>query len=211
VKALVLAVCASVAWVVAFTVGVRHGALYPALGTLAFVVVVVGVAGMPEVRAMFAPPGGSWARAALHLAGGLAIGALTLVLTHVLFPLVVRFYAPTGVEVARLYDVAAVTPTALAAVCIVIVAEEVLWRGVVPRALERTIPGVHAAAAAALATVLYASAQLGVGSALLGVCALSLGGLWSAQAALTRSLWMPIASHAVWTLGVLGFWPIVAR
>jgi membrane protease YdiL (CAAX protease family) len=202
----VLASFASVLWIVAFGFGVRSGSLYPALSSLALVIVLLSVMGVSEVRQMLkAPP-----RAALQIALGLLIGGLTLAFTHALFPIVTKMYPPAAGEVVRLYSVAAVTPRALVAVVLVIIAEEVLWRGTLPRALERSMPGVPPVIAYALATVLYTAAQLGVGSGLLGLAALMLGALWSFQALATRSLWMSLVSHAVWTLGVLGFWPLVS-
>jgi uncharacterized protein len=193
---------ASVAWLLAFSLGARAGHLYGVLGTLAALLVVWTLARSAELRAALRPK-------ATHVVAGLALGVITLVLTHAAFPLVARLVPGVMDEVARLYGVAQITPAALAGVALIIVAEEVLWRGALPRALEAH---VSRHAAALLATASYTAAQLGAGSWLLGLAALGLGALWMLCARLSGALVMPLLCHAVWTLGVLGFWPLaVAR
>lgn len=193
--------CASIAWLAAFALGARANALYPTLGALAALVVVATLLSSAHVRQALVPR-------ARDVALGIALGALSLVATHVLFPVFARVWPPIGDEVAHLYAVAHVTPAVLVPVALIVLAEELLWRGALPRALARDL---SPATAALLSTASYTAAQLGAGSWLLALAALGLGALWMACALWTRSLVASVLAHAVWTLGVLGFWPLAAQ
>jgi membrane protease YdiL (CAAX protease family) len=218
----VWACVASVLWCAAQGIGLRMTTIYPSLGVVALAIVFFTLTRVDEVRAMLRVrrPG-----APVEIVVGLAVGVITLVLTHAGFVVLSVWHPSVVAEVERLYAVAAVTPISLGGVCLVIVAEELLWRGALPALIQRHMPPPAARTAArrrdvaaagiaigvapfVLATLLYTAAQLGIGSGWLALAALMLGGLWAAAAHFTRSLLMPIASHAVWTLGVLGFWPL---
>lgn len=189
---------ASVAWLLAFLAGARSGHLYGTLGLMAASLVVAALVFSDEARRALVPR-------ARDVALGLALGAASLVATHVAFPFVARLLPSLAAHVKSLYALAAVTPLVLVPVALIVVAEELVWREALPRAL-----GAHMGPAASLtlATLLYAAAQLGAGSAWLALAALGLGALWSACAWWTRALAAPIVCHATWTLGVLGFWPL---
>ena len=100
---------------------------------------------------------------------------------------------------------AAVSPATLLACVIVIVAEEVIWRGAMLQATRARF-GVGAVVVAA---VPYALAQLGAASLWLGVAAFGLGVVWGALAFWRGNLVAPLIAHLLWTPAVLGLWPLV--
>jgi len=144
---------------------------------------------------------------------GVIIGVVTLALTHVIAPPVLHAIPAWSVEFAALYggEVAG-TPLplalTLALTCVVIVGEEVVWRGLALSALRQRMPEGLAIGASA---VLYAACQLGFRRTLPAAAALVLGLVWGWLRVIAwrgGGLTAPIVAHAIWTLGVLWWWPL---
>jgi len=76
-----------------------------------------------------------------------------------------------------------------------ILAEEVLWRGVLQGGLASRMPK---AAAIGLATLAYTLAHVPSGSPWLLVACVGFGLAWGAMFAATRSLWAVVVSHVAW-------------
>ena len=200
------AIALSVGWAVTFVAAVEQDRLYPMLGTAAAVAVVASLALSSSVRASLRPT------VRVVVLGFLA-GVVLVVATHLGHALLVDHVPGLGDDVARLYGVAAVTPARMAVVILIAVAEELLWRGLLLDALQQRrwlrwpgagldVPAVVAAA------VVYGVAQAGPRSVWLVVAGVGLGVVWGLMGLRFRGLWMPIVAHLVWTLTVLGAWPL---
>lgn len=201
----------SALWLVAFAVAMRAGAPLVGLGVASGAAVAFGLRPgalrprlLPVVPASLVGPGAQLvrpgARIALGLAVGLGVGAVTLAGTYLLWPVLRGLYPPMVDDVRQLYASIPVTPVTLPVVVLVVVAEELLWRGCLVTGERSTL---HLRAIV-LVTLLYAGAQAGSGLPLLGAAGLLLGGVWAAEAIWTGSLLAPLVSHAIWTLAV--FW-----
>ena len=199
----------SLLWAATFVVAVAHDRLYPLLGTMAVLVAVVSLLVAPALRRqllLLRPR-------VVDVAVGAGFGVVLVLATHVGFTLMSPHLPGLGADVAILYRVAAVTPARLAVVVVIAVAEELLWRGLLLDALQqRTGPtgrvaGVDAAAVLG-AAVVYGAAQAGPRSAWLVLAGVGLGTVWGLMRVRSRGLWMPIAAHLVWTLTILGAWPL---
>lgn len=143
-----------------------------------------------------------------HVAVGTVAGLLMVGATWVLFPLSLRLVPQVLPETAALYGAfGQATPLKLAVMSLVILGEEVVWRGAVQGTLSRRT-GRFAVVLAALA---YGAAHLPVGSLLLAVVALCCGLYWGLLAALTRSLVPPLLAHLIWDLTVLVWAPLLGR
>jgi membrane protease YdiL (CAAX protease family) len=84
----------------------------------------------------------------------------------------------------------------------IVAAEEIVWRGAITLPLAARwgpAPG------GALGALVFATAHLGFGSALLVLAALVCGACWGALALGTRGLVAPFVCHLLWDLAVL-FW-----
>ena len=189
---------ASLAWLSAFTAGKVTGHLYPFLASTAALLLVALLVRDPALRQRL--KGG-----VVDVVVGVVVGAVTLGLTYAVFPILASLLPSSAVEVGELYALAAVSPATLAACVLVIVAEEVTWRGAMLEAVRERL-GV---AAVVVAAVPYAVAQMGAGSLLLGACAFGLGLVWGALAWWRKSLVAPLVAHLLWTPIVLGLWPLV--
>ena len=192
-----VALLASLAWLSAFTAGRVTGNLYAFLASTAALLLAALLYRDASLRQRL--KGG-----VVDVVVGVAAGAVTLALTYGLFPIVVQVLPSAGAEVRGLYQLAAVSPSSLAAVCVVIVAEEVIWRGAMLEAVRERF-GVVAVVVAALP---YALAQLGGGSVLLAGAALGLGAVWGGLAYWRKNLVAPLIAHLLWTPIVLGLWPL---
>jgi membrane protease YdiL (CAAX protease family) len=200
------ALALSLGWAVVFVLAVEQDRLYPMLGTAAAVAVVASLALSSSVRASLRPT-------IRDVVVGSAIGVVLVVGTHLGYAVLAPHLPGLGADVARLYGVAAVTPARLAVVILIAVAEELLWRGLLLDALQQRrwlrwpvagldVPGVLVAA------VVYGAAQAGPRSAWLVVAGVGLGVVWGLMGLRSRGLWMPMVAHLVWTLTVLGAWPL---
>lgn len=174
--------------------------LYALLAGYAAVVVVALLAVDPDTRALFRVE-----RRGVLL--GLAGAGLMIAGTHVAFALAAALdprvseavqanYATTGIA-----GNGAVVPLML----VVIVAEEVLWRG---SAIECLRGLVSPRAAAAISIASYALVQLASGSWVVVALAAVCGVLWTLERLWTRSLVPPLITHAAWSVTVLVVAPV---
>jgi len=198
----------SLVWWVAFALGQACGAVHAFLVPVAVVVVGVVVARTPAAaRAQWSGRGAGPGAAAGDVVVGLGVGGASLVCTHLAFPPLATTLPSLGVEIAALYALAGVTTlvTGVATV-IVALAEELLWRGALAAALP---PRWATARRVVVVAVVYGLAQSGGRSAWLVVAAVALGACWHVLALLRGGrLCAPAVAHLVWTLGVLGAWPL---
>jgi uncharacterized protein len=88
---------------------------------------------------------------------------------------------------------------------LIILAEELVWRGVVIEALGRRF---SPAATVLLGAAVYAAAHLPAGSPLLGALALACGLYWSALRVGTGSLWSGLIAHLIWDACVFVLRPL---
>jgi membrane protease YdiL (CAAX protease family) len=138
------------------------------------------------------------ARVAWGLAAGLAqVGATKLLLA--LGPALAAKSAP-------LYAWQAGHSTAylLATLPIIVLAEELVWRGVVTRSVKgRRDARVLAGA------LLFAAAHVASGHALLLAAAVACGAFWGALAEYFDDLTPPFVAHLLWDAALLFVWPAV--
>jgi membrane protease YdiL (CAAX protease family) len=141
--------------------------------------------------------------------GGTLAGGVMAALTHAVYlPLATRWPALTT-EAARLYerlDSAPGVQVALPIIVLVVVAEEVVWRGLAYGWFERKL-GSHTAIVTS--TLSYAVPQLASGSWLLPALAIGCGIVWTTQRAVSGSLALPILTHLTWDLLVMSAFPLV--
>ena len=194
-----LAPACVVAWVIAAS-GTRWFGIWAALGGVAIGLGVVVLVVDRQTRATLRP--GLTALAVGALGGGLMVGA-----TYVLYPWVIHVAPVVGDETERLYDLFRAPPQLLAslALVVVVVGEELVWRGAVQHALVRRFgpwSGV------AIAAILYSLAHAPVGSPMLVVAALLCGLMWGALRLVSGSLVPTLVAHLVWDFLVLMWLPL---
>lgn len=143
-----------------------------------------------------------------RLLWGAGSGLLMIAATHALYPVAYRLVPPLQDQVRNLYGLLNAPPGpfwALPVLTLVVVAEEILWRGVfLPQAVHHL--GPHKGLG--LAVGAYALPQLLSGSWLLPLVALSCGLLWSWQAWVSRGILVPLVTHWVWDVGVFVALPL---
>ena len=191
-------VLASMVWAAAFAWGRGHHALYAALSAVAVVVVVVTLVRSPAQRALWWPQ----TKPVHDVALGVLVGLVSLLVTYVGYPIVRPWL---GDEVRALYALAAISPAALGLTLVVIVGEEVLWRGALTSSLLFRMQPWRAVV---LASVVYGAAQGGSGSPVLVAAAVAFGVLWGALRVMTGGLVAPLVAHLLWTPVVLGAFPL---
>jgi membrane protease YdiL (CAAX protease family) len=137
---------------------------------------------------------------------GLLAGLVMLLATYSAYPVMSR-WTVVKAGVPPLYSAVRSLPPAVLVVVLplVIVAEELVWRGVVYDALRRRLPAVAAVAAAA---VLYAAAHAPARSWLLTSVALACGAFWTALRAGSRSLVPCTLAHLIWDVLVMALKPL---
>lgn len=163
--------------------------------------IAVAVAFRRRLRSWLAPTARSLAAGAV--AGLLMVGATRLVYAGLRAAL--PDLAP---QLDQLYrDFRSASPWRVAAMLpLVILGEELVWRGVVLTAARRRLGTPLAVAVTAFA---YAAAHVPAGSPLLVLAALTCGLVWGALAAATGGrLFAPLLCHLVWDLSVLVFVPL---
>lgn len=138
---------------------------------------------------------------------GLAVGAAMTLATYPVYRLAVAWLPWLEQHVAELYRTSHEERllTALAWVLVISFAEELLFRGAWPLALERRL-GSRGASVASVA--LYAGAQTCTGSLIVGLLALCCGTLWTLERQLTGSIVPSILSHMIWTPTVILLRPV---
>jgi uncharacterized protein len=143
------------------------------------------------------------------MALGLAAAAVMVAATYGLYPPISRASAALTAAVGVLYPLLTeAQPYWLPRVLLpfIILAEELVWRGVVFEALSRRLPLLPTILLSAL---LYAAIHLPIGSPLLLALALLCGLFWSALRAATGSLVPCLLSHLIWDLLVFLLRPLV--
>jgi membrane protease YdiL (CAAX protease family) len=129
---------------------------------------------------------------------GVAATVLMVAVTYGLYPLLRDESAGFARAVSNLYAIfrAAESRWALEAMLpLMIVSEELVWRGVVQEALSRRLPPLPAVL---LTSVAYSLAHAPVGPPLLVGLTLACGLYWSLLRAWTGSLLPGLVSHLVW-------------
>lgn len=179
----------------------RAFGIWPAVGTTA---VVLGVLALcldrAALQAALRPEGRA-------LGWGLAAGAVMTAATYVVYPVFAWIVPFLRGEVADLY-LAFGRPgigAALVALPVVILCEEIVWRGFVFEALSTRFSWV---ATILLGSAVYALAHAPVGSLALVLACLCVGVCWNALRWWSESLAAAVAAHLVWDLVVLIFWPL---
>jgi membrane protease YdiL (CAAX protease family) len=138
---------------------------------------------------------------------GVVIGVAMTLATYPVFHLAARWIPGLDSYVGALYRSAATAPlhVELGWVAVIIVAEELLWRGCVLEALERKLPATPALLAC---VAVYTLAQLGSGSWVVGAMAAVCGLIWTLERKWTDSLLAPLISHLIWTPTVILLHPV---
>lgn len=178
------------------------GNIYGIMGPFALAVsLVVASFSSEQLRAWFRPT----PRTVLS---GLAVGTLMTLLTYPAFSLSCALFPRLQADVAVLYRNAARAPLAEALpwVLVIIVAEELLWRGALLHALTHR---VSEPLAMVLSVASYAAAQIGTGSWIVVLLALVCGTVWTLQRRWSRSLLSPLLAHLIWTPVVILLQPVV--
>lgn len=149
---------------------------------------------------------GTWHDALLW---GVPAGLVMVAGTHVLHGPVTARLPWLLSDIARLYEAFDGPGRLTAAVVmpVVVVCEEIVWRGAVFGALSERLSRVSAVG---LATLLYAAAHAPIGSAGLVMTCLGAGLCWTALRALTNQLATVVVAHIVWDVAVLMLVPLVA-
>ncbi|MFN0250622.1 MAG: NAD(P)H-binding protein [Kofleriaceae bacterium] len=144
-----------------------------------------------------------------NAAGAIALGGLLVAATHGTYRLASSLSPPLAAHVRDLYasiDVGA-PPLALALLTtIVVLGEELIWRGV---AFEILGPATPKLALCAISVGLYVAPQLVGGEAVLVIAAALLGSIFAAQRVVTGRLVDPFLTHLVWSVSVFVVVPLV--
>jgi membrane protease YdiL (CAAX protease family) len=175
--------------------------VYRLLGPYALLVTLAATAlGRPRVIALFRPSlrGAGW---------GVGAGLLMAACTYPAYHIAAGLFPALRPLVTTLYRATATTALgeALVWVTIIVVAEEVLWRGVGLSELTRYV-GPRLAFALSVAS--YALAQLGTGSWVVGLVALVCGTLWTLERVWLGAPFAALVSHWLWTCLVILLFPL---
>jgi membrane protease YdiL (CAAX protease family) len=138
---------------------------------------------------------------------GLGVGAGMTLLTYPVFDAAVKVMPSLHAQVAGLYQFASTTSQSAALVWVgaLVIAEELLFRGVLPRVLQ---PWATQSSAFALAVLIYAAAQLGSGSFIVFLIALVCGTIWTALCRYTGSLTPGLIAHGIWSPTIIVLFPV---
>ena len=150
----------------------------------------------------------SWLRPTPRsLALGVAAALVMVGATYFLYTILGGMLPVLREHTAKLYLVLQSMPAAvaLALLPLVILGEELVWRGAMQEALEARLGPVWGTLLTAAA---YALAHAPVGSLLLTGLALACGLYWGALRAATGSLVAPLVAHLAWDAAVMVLWPL---
>lgn len=140
------------------------------------------------------------------IAGG-AVGVGMTLLTYPVFRFAVQLEPGLEAQVRGLY-IGAQSTTLARALCwvvMIILSEELLFRGAGPATLRNYMPE---RAAFGVSLVVYALAQAGTGSWIVMAMALGCGALWSLLRYYTGSLVAPLIAHLIWSPVVIILHPV---
>ncbi|UJR87032.1 type II CAAX prenyl endopeptidase Rce1 family protein [Sandaracinus amylolyticus] len=143
------------------------------------------------------------------IAIGVASGLAMAIATHVLYPIGLALVPGLEREVLALYDELHAPPGPRAAVpllLLVVLAEELVFRGLLVALLERW--GVRRSAVLVAAIALYTVPQIAGGSVVLIALAIACGALWTWQRQLSGGIVVPLITHALWDVIVFVLVPL---
>lgn len=138
----------------------------------------------------------------------IGLGALLVAATHVAFHAVQVGSPALADSIGALYvsiDVGASRPTLLVLTAVVVLGEELVWRGVVVELMGARRSHV---AIGAVSVGAYVLPQLAGHVPLLILAATGLGSLFAAQRIATGRLTEPLLTHLVWSLSVFVVFPL---
>jgi membrane protease YdiL (CAAX protease family) len=192
-------VLACVLWVAVFGLKLVNFWLGMSCATLLLAGLSVGWAGLPlERREMTVKRTGLAVLSAAGLYGLFALGRYAAV--------TVLPFAPG--QIGSIYAIrqeAAPGVIALVLIFVTSPCEEVFWRGFLQRFTMARFGEVRGWLVAALA---YAGVHVASGNVMLTGAALTAGLFWGCVYMRTRSLYVCIVSHALWTVAIFLIWPL---
>jgi membrane protease YdiL (CAAX protease family) len=190
-----VAVVIPLAWLTATMLGHLFG-LGLTITVASIGMAIVAAAMLPSLfRSLLAP---SWRLILI----GVAAGAVMIAATYILFP-VVTSICPLALSATKsLYGLIPPRTTLpiVAIVYVIILAEEMMWRGVVQEAIAARLRPIGAVIVSAL---VYGLSHAPIGSPLLVIVAVFCGLYWSALRWKTGSLIPGLVSHLLWDTAVL--------
>ncbi len=143
------------------------------------------------------------------LGGAVLLGALMVAATHLSFGLATALIPGLEDTVVTLYrDIGRQSPGQIPSVgliAVVVVAEEVLWRGL---AVELFEPRFGRARTGVVVVLLYTIPQLIGGDWVLLAAAIGAGTIFSVQRLVTGNLLVPITTHAIWSACIFSLVPL---
>ena len=144
----------------------------------------------------------------LSVVFGGAAGILGVLLTHVAFRWLAAPFPILEELVADLYRSLQDPPGPLAAapvMLLVVLAEEIVWRGVLVEELRERWARRKVFL---IATGAYVLPQIGGWNLALAAAALGMGAVWTALRLFSRNLWPPVVCHLVWSLSLAFLTPL---
>ena len=138
----------------------------------------------------------------------ITLGVALVAATHVAFRIALVASPDLALTIRDLYasiEVGAHRLTLVALTAVVVIGEELVWRGVAIELLAGPRPPLHVAATS---VALYAVPQLAGHVPLLIVAAFGLGSLFAAQRLVTGRLVDPLLTHAIWSIAVFVVLPL---
>jgi membrane protease YdiL (CAAX protease family) len=178
-----------------------EGDVYAVVGPYALAVCIVMIALRPKTILAWLKPTkrGIWV--------GLAVGVAITVLTYPAFQLASLVYPELDGHVQSLYTGARSTTLAKALCWVIalVLAEELMFRGVLPDELSARMSERNAWG---LSLIIYSLAQFGTGSVIVSLMALAYGSVWTWQRQYTDSLLSTVIAHLIWTPTVILLYPV---
>jgi membrane protease YdiL (CAAX protease family) len=143
-----------------------------------------------------------------NLLVGAAVGVVMTAATYVAYPLAALAVPSLVPRVAQLYASAQVEHAAIAIAwtCMAIVAEELLFRGLLLEGLRSV--GASRLMAGGISLACYLLVQIGSGSGIIALTAFVCGACWTVERIFTKSLTAAVVSHFIWTIVVIHLYPV---
>ncbi len=142
------------------------------------------------------------------IAAGLVAGGLMIAVTYLVYPLIRSAMPEVVVETGALYATFGERRgwVVYLLLPLVIVAEEILWRGLIHDALDGS--GLPGWSQPLLAAGVYVLSVAPIGSPLLMIIALGCGTYWSLLRSASGSLLPPLLAHLLWDACVFVLFPL---